>query len=306
MNKFMKTLKNKVLPSNKAPQYIPFAMAPNYYWDKTPLGLDSAGKPVFWDHLDVNNMLLTGRENDIENTLQNIIFHHSIHSDRWEIRGIDPSKKLLDRFSEYDFLVSQVATSLEDGLILLEELHDEMMLRYSALEAEGVHNVDDLTEKKKHILFILQDAHAVLTTQSFDKEQKQKEGEMIEKASVILRQISRLSRAAGIHLILSTSRPSSNVISGETKMNMAARVAASKIDALTSFMTFESDEEKPFNESIAGSSYALFTGYTNGKPLGFAYTSFKASPTWLEEKLAAKTPGLTIDGKASYWDPKIK
>lgn len=298
MKNIISALKSKIFPAQEAPQYIPFDTAPNYYWDKTPLGVDKSGRPVFWEPTVATHMLLTGRSVDIENTLQNIIFHHSIHTDRWEIRGIDQSRAFLYPLRKYDSLISSVAVSVEEGLTMVQEVHEEMMARYAVMESEGVNNVADLAEKKKRILLMIQDAYMFLGKNGIKNEEGKAEDAMKEKASLIISDLARLSRAAGIHVILATSRPDARVIYGELKQNLAARVAAGRIDSIASFMTFGNAEEPTFDPAIKGSAYAKFY------EVGMEYTSFKAPHDWLDQKLAAQIPGLDLNGKASYWDPK--
>ncbi|WP_185870263.1 DNA translocase FtsK 4TM domain-containing protein [Blattabacterium cuenoti] len=122
-----------------------------------------------------------------------------------------------------------IITNIHEVRDVLNSLCKEMDKRYDILEKKMVRNIQEYNEKEKkyHLPYIILiiDEFADLSL-SFKK----------KEIEIYITRLAQLARAVGIHLILSTQRPSVDVITGLIKSNFTARIAfrvSSKIDSIT-------------------------------------------------------------------------
>jgi S-DNA-T family DNA segregation ATPase FtsK/SpoIIIE len=152
---------------------------------------------------------------------------------------IDPKRVELTLYKSIPHLLTPVITDAKKAILSLKWAAKEMDRRYDILEKESVRDIDSyhktvLTDKKRntddapldampYIVIIIDELADIM--QSYPRE--------LESAIV---RLAQMSRAVGIHLLLSTQRPSVNVITGLIKANVPARVAlqvSSQIDSRT-------------------------------------------------------------------------
>ncbi len=152
---------------------------------------------------------------------------------------IDPKRVELTLYKSIPHLLTPVITDAKKAILALKWAAKEMDRRYDILEAESVRDIESyhktvLTDKKRnneenpldampYIVIIIDELADIM--QSYPRE--------LESAIV---RLAQMSRAVGIHLLLSTQRPSVNVITGLIKANVPSRVAlqvASQIDSRT-------------------------------------------------------------------------
>ncbi len=150
---------------------------------------------------------------------------------------IDPKRVELTLYNGIPQLLTPVITDPKKAILALKWAAKEMDRRYDILETEGVRDITSyranvMNSSKKDggeaeampfIVIIIDELADIM--QSYPRE--------LESAIV---RLAQMSRAVGIHLILSTQRPSVNVITGLIKANIPARIAlqvASQIDSRT-------------------------------------------------------------------------
>jgi S-DNA-T family DNA segregation ATPase FtsK/SpoIIIE len=152
---------------------------------------------------------------------------------------IDPKRVELTLYKAIPHLLTPVITEAKKAILALKWAAKEMDRRYDILERESVRDIDSyhktvLTDKKRntddapldampYIVIIIDELADIM--QAYPRE--------LESAIV---RLAQMSRAVGIHLLLSTQRPSVNVITGLIKANVPSRVAlqvASQIDSRT-------------------------------------------------------------------------
>ena len=152
---------------------------------------------------------------------------------------IDPKRVELTLYKSIPHLLTPVITDAKKAILALKWAAKEMDRRYDILEKESVRDIESyhktvLTDKKRntedapldampYIVIIIDELADIM--QSYPRE--------LESAIV---RLAQMSRAVGIHLLLSTQRPSVNVITGLIKANVPSRVAlqvASQIDSRT-------------------------------------------------------------------------
>jgi S-DNA-T family DNA segregation ATPase FtsK/SpoIIIE len=145
---------------------------------------------------------------------------------------IDPKRVELTLYNGIPHLLTPVITEPKKAIISLKWAVGEMERRYDILEGHAVRDIESYNKKKEkdeemenmpYIVVIIDELADIMM--SFPRE--------LESGIV---RLAQMSRAVGIHLILSTQRPSVNVITGLIKANVPARIAlqvSSQIDSRT-------------------------------------------------------------------------
>ena len=150
---------------------------------------------------------------------------------------IDPKRVELTLYNKIPHLLTPVITDAKKAILSLKWAAREMERRYNILETEAVRDIDSYhklmasrkpkdgeeADRMPYIVIILDELADIMT--AFPRELE---------AGIV--RLAQMSRAVGIHLILSTQRPEVNVITGLIKANVPARVAlkvSSQIDSRT-------------------------------------------------------------------------
>jgi S-DNA-T family DNA segregation ATPase FtsK/SpoIIIE len=143
---------------------------------------------------------------------------------------IDPKRVELTLYNKIPHLLTPVITQPKQAILALKWAGKEMDRRYDILQKESVRDIESYhksmgkdSEPMPYIVIILDELADIMTTYPRELE------------SGIVR-LAQMSRAVGIHLVLSTQRPSVNVITGLIKANVPARIAlqvSSGIDSRT-------------------------------------------------------------------------
>jgi S-DNA-T family DNA segregation ATPase FtsK/SpoIIIE len=191
---------------------------------------------------------------------------------------IDPKRVELTLYNKIPHLLTPVITEAKKTILALKWATKEMDRRYDVLESEAVKDIDSY--HKNVLAPELKKIEEAKKNGKFD-ETKDKLPEMMpyivivideladimmsyprELESAIVR-LAQMSRAVGIHLILSTQRPSVNVITGLIKANVPARIAlqvVSQIDSRTILDTTGA-------EKLLGAGDMLYLGGEMSKPV---------------------------------------
>ena len=149
---------------------------------------------------------------------------------------VDPKRVELTLYNKIPHLLTPVITDPKKTILALKWAAREMDRRYDVLETESVRDIesyhnniyakakkDEIVEKMPYIVIVIDELADIM--QAYPRE--------LESAIV---RLAQMSRAVGIHLILSTQRPSVNVITGLIKANVPTRIAlqvSSQIDSRT-------------------------------------------------------------------------
>ena len=210
------------------------------------LGRDTAGRPLVEDLATMPHVLIAGATGSGKSVCINSVllsFLYTRTPDELNLILIDPKQVELSFFEGIPHLITPVVTDMKRAAKILEWAVDRMEDRYSLLLAGGVRNIAgyNALSKEKHAqirertglseeeapdelpqLCIVVDELADLMMTN---------GKEVELA---ITRLAQKSRAVGIHIILATQRPSTNVITGLIKANMPTRLAfcvSSKIDS---------------------------------------------------------------------------
>lgn len=203
---------------------------------------------------------------------------------------IDPKRVELTLYNKIPHLLTPVITEAKKAIFALKWAIKEMERRYNVLESHAVRDIasyhknfaaptgdkikSEPAEKLPYIVIIIDELADIMTTYPRELE------------SAIVR-LAQMSRAVGIHLILSTQRPSVDVITGLIKANIPTRVAlqvSSQIDSRTIL-------DAAGAEKLLGAGDMLYLAGDMGKPvrLQSAFVSeseVKAVADWLAKHYA--------------------
>jgi len=220
------------------------------------LGHDIGGKPVIADlakmpHLLVAGTTGSGKSVGVNAMILSILFKSTPEDAR--LIMIDPKMLELSIYEGIPHLLCPVVTDMKEAANALRWSVAEMERRYKLMAAMGVRNLAGFNRKVKEA----EEAGAPLTDPLYRRESMEDEAPLLKKLPTIvvvvdefadmmmivgkkveelIARIAQKARAAGIHLILATQRPSVDVITGLIKANIPTRMAfqvSSKIDSRT-------------------------------------------------------------------------
>jgi len=223
------------------------------------LGKDIAGKPVVADlarmpHLLVAGTTGSGKSVGVNAMLLSILFKAT--PDDVRMIMIDPKMLELSVYDKIPHLLTPVVTDMKDAANALRWSVAEMERRYKLMAAMGVRNLAGFNKKvedaaklgetipnplwKPGVDSALQETAPPLEKLPYVVVVVDEFADMMmvvgKKVEELIARIAQKARAAGIHLILATQRPSVDVITGLIKANIPTRIAfqvSSKIDSRT-------------------------------------------------------------------------
>ncbi|ETB64224.1 TPA: DNA translocase FtsK [Candidatus Nomurabacteria bacterium] len=202
------------------------------------LGRGLSGKAVISNLAKMPHMLVAGTTGSGKSvTIHSIITSLLYRNGPEDLRMImvDPKRVELTLYNKIPHLLKEVITDPKNTILALKWAAGEMDRRYDILQAESVRDIesyhstvyakskDGEAERMPYIVIVIDELADIMQTYPRELE------------SAIVR-LAQMSRAVGIHLILSTQRPSVNVITGLIKANIPTRVAlqvSSQIDSRT-------------------------------------------------------------------------
>ena len=209
------------------------------------LGKDITGAAVVTDltkmpHLLVAGATGTGKSVSINTMIESLLFKVSPETVR--LLMVDPKRIELSMYHDIPHLIHPVVTQAKDATKALRWAVDEMERRYMLLSDRGVRNIETYNRK------IVKDTKTVPadTSRGIDKtlpyiiviidelaDLMMVSSKQVEEA---ITRLAQMARAAGIHLIIATQRPSVNVLTGIIKANFPTRLSfqvSSKVDSRT-------------------------------------------------------------------------
>ena len=194
------------------------------------LGKSISGSPIVGDlslmpHLLVAGTTGSGKSVCINSIILSLLYRHS--PEKCNLILIDPKMLELSTYEGIPHLLCPVITEAKKATAALGWTVREMENRYKLMTSVGVKNIDGYNLKnKKHMPYIV-----VVVDEMSDL--MLIAGKEIEN---YIQRLSQMARAAGIHIIMATQRPSVDVITGTIKANFPTRISfqvSSKIDSRT-------------------------------------------------------------------------
>ncbi len=208
------------------------------------LGVDIIGQPVITDltrmpHLLVAGATGTGKSVSINAMINSVLYKNSPATVRFIM--IDPKRIELAPYQDIPHLLHPVVNHPKEATKALRWAVDEMERRYTLLSDKGVRNIDAYNRKLAkeresaapeeaggddhlpYLVIIIDELADLMMVSSRDVEES-------------LARLAQMARAAGIHLILATQRPSVDVLTGLIKANFPTRISfqvSSRVDSRT-------------------------------------------------------------------------
>jgi len=194
------------------------------------LGKNISGSPVIGDLASMPHLLIAGTTGSgksvcINTIILSLLYRHT--PDKCKFILIDPKMLELSTYEGIPHLLCPVITEAKKAASVLGWVVKEMESRYRLMTKEGVRNIDGYNAKHKlsmpYIVVIVDEMSDLMLVA----------GKEIENC---IQKLSQMARAAGIHIIMATQRPSVDVITGTIKANFPTRISfqvTSKIDSRT-------------------------------------------------------------------------
>tara|TARA_Y100000591_G_scaffold301958_1_gene296626 strand:- start:150 stop:2228 length:2079 start_codon:yes stop_codon:yes gene_type:complete len=194
------------------------------------LGKSISGKPTVGDLSSMPHLLIAGTTGSgksvcINTIILSLLYRHT--PDKCKFILIDPKMLELSTYEGIPHLLCPVITEAKKAASVLGWVVKEMESRYRLMTKEGVRNIDGYNTKHKlpmpYIVVVVDEMSDLMLVA----------GKEIEN---YIQKLSQMARAAGIHIIMATQRPSVDVITGTIKANFPTRISfqvTSKIDSRT-------------------------------------------------------------------------
>ena len=194
------------------------------------LGKSISGKPIVGDLSSMPHLLIAGTTGSgksvcINTIILSLLYRHTPEKCKFIL--IDPKMLELSTYEGIPHLLCPVITEAKKAASVLGWVVKEMESRYRLMTKEGVRNIDSYNTKHKlpmpYIVVVVDEMSDLMLVA----------GKEIEN---YIQKLSQMARAAGIHIIMATQRPSVDVITGTIKANFPTRISfqvTSKIDSRT-------------------------------------------------------------------------
>ena len=194
------------------------------------LGKSISGIPIVGDLTSMPHLLIAGTTGSgksvcINTIILSLLYKHTPEKCKFIL--IDPKMLELSTYEGIPHLLCPVITEAKRAASVLGWVVKEMESRYRLMTREGVRNIDGYNSKHKlpmpYIVVIVDEMSDLMLVAG-----KEIEG--------YIQKLSQMARAAGIHIIMATQRPSVDVITGTIKANFPTRISfqvTSKIDSRT-------------------------------------------------------------------------
>lgn len=229
-----------------------------------PLGKDVDGRVKTFDLTKMPHLLIAGATGSGKSVMINVIITSILMTtkpDQVRLMLIDPKKVELSVYDGVPHLLTPVVTEAKKAPSALNKVVKEMENRYERFAAAGVRNIGEYNQKAKTaddpdlpplpLIVVIVDELSDLMMVA---------GTEVETALV---RLGQMARAAGIHVIIATQRPSVDVITGLIKANFPSRIAFAVSSGVDSRTILDMNGA----EKLLGRGDMLFAPIDAAKPL---------------------------------------
>lgn len=284
------------------------------------LGKDIAGKPVVGDLENMLHLLVAGATGSGKSVCLNALIASILFKatpEEVKLLMIDPKRVELTTYDGIPHLLAPVVTDTREAGGYLRWVAQEMDNRYRLLGANGVRNIerynalcragklhDPDAKPLPYIVVIIDELGDLMMVAQKDVED-------------VVSQLAFMARAAGIHLVLATQRPSADVVTGIIKMNIPSRIAFAVPSQVDSRVILDTGGA----ERLLGKGDMLFFPVGAPKPIRVqgAYVSdseieavvdfvkAQAKPTYVAESVTREaTDGESLGEEDPLFDEAVR
>ncbi len=225
------------------------------------VGKDIGGSCIIGDISKMPHMLIAGTTGSGKSVCMNSIIISLLYKagpEDVKLIMVDPKMVELANYNGIPHLMIPVVTDPKKAAGSLQWAVTEMMRRYKAMSDAGVRDLESYNsimvaeggEKTPQLIVIIDELADLMLAAAKEVEDS-------------ICRIAQMGRAAGIHLVIATQRPSADVITGLMKANIPSRIAFSVASAMESRIILDTQGA----EKLVGKGDMLFAPIGSGKPL---------------------------------------
>lgn len=262
------------------------------------LGKDIMGNPRWMEvnktpHLLIAGATGSGKSVCVNSVITSILMRSK--PDEVKLVMVDPKKVELSMYNGTPHLLTPVVTDPKKASIVLKKIVEEMEYRYELLSDSGTKNIEGynrLMDKKNetgegtfkrlpYIVVLIDELADLMLVAAKEVEDS-------------IMRITQMARAAGIHLIVATQRPSTDVITGVVKANIPSRIAftvSSSIDSRTIL-------DMTGAEKLIGKGDMLFLPMGEGTPT-------RIQGSFISEEEVQRVVDYTVKQQKAQYDEKF-
>lgn len=255
------------------------------------LGKDNSGKYIVADLASMPHVLIAGQTGSGKSVCINAIIISILYRatpDEVKMILIDPKMVELNAYNSIPHLLVPVVTDPKKAASALDWAVAEMTRRYKTFAEHGAKNIQSYNQKlppdekpMPQIVLIVDELADLMMTAPRD----------VEEA---INRLAQLARAAGIHLVIATQRPSVDIITGVIKANIPTRIAftvASGVDSRTILDSYGA-------EKLLGRGDMLYLPSDRNKPL-------RIQGAWVSESEVQKVVDAVSNVQPAQFDEEI-
>ncbi|AFM40476.1 DNA segregation ATPase, FtsK/SpoIIIE family [Desulfosporosinus acidiphilus SJ4] len=226
------------------------------------IGVTINGKPLIADLAKLPHLLVAGATNQgksvgLNAMILSLVLRHL--PDQLKLIMVDPKAVELTVYEDLPHLLAPIATEPKDAMQLLDKMVVEMERRYSLLRSKKARNIREYNDKVPQqgqlpywVAIIDEYADLIMGAKSTGKD--------LETA---IARLGQKARAAGLHLILATQRPTADIVTGLIKANMPGRLAYKVASTIDSQVILD----RPGAESLTGMGDLLLLSPVDPEPI---------------------------------------
>lgn len=234
------------------------------------LGIDTQNKNIIFDLCDAPHLLIAGTTGSGKSVLVNNILTQLFYNytpNELEAILIDIKKVEFSIYEDIPHLLKQPITTYEETKQTFYNIIDDINARYEILKSNKSRNIKEYNNKSvehlKYKIIVIDELAELLMIENKSKISKAINGG--DRLEDLIVRVAQIGRACGVHLILATQRPSSDVITGLLKANIPSKIALSVSNKINSRVILDENGA----ENLTGKGDAILSLIGSGELVRF-------------------------------------